>query len=208
MVDGQVRPGCVTEVRLLSRLLTVPREDFVPESRRELAYVDDLHWLGAPGSARFMPAPATLAKLLHLAAIASTDTVLDLGAGSGYATAILAGLATSVIGLEPDAALAAVANANLAALGLANASVVSGEIGQFGASRFDAIIAQGMLESVPDIYFSSLKEGGRLIALIRKGPIGVANVFVKAGGRVTARAEFSAFLPPLFGAARDEVFVF
>ena len=208
MVDGQVRAGGVTEARLISRFMSVPREIFVPEARRDLAYVDDLHWFDRANSARFMPAPAPLAKLLHLAEVADGDAVLDVGAGTGYATALLAGLAATVTGLEQDAGLAAKAAANLVALGLSNAQVVSGEIGQFGDGRFDVIILQGMVDSVPENFFAALRDHGRLVALIRKGPIGVAHVFVKAGGKVTSRAEFNAVLPPLFVARREDDFVF
>lgn len=208
MVDGQVRAGGVTEPRLISRFLSVPREAFVPHARRDLAYVDDLHWFGRAGSARFMPAPAPLAKLLHLADVAESDVVLDVGAGTGYATALLAGLAATVTGFEQDARLTAMATANLARLGLTNAQVVSGEIGQFGAERFDVVILEGMVDSVPESFFAVLKDHGRLVALVRRGPIGVAHVFIKAGGKITPRAEFNAVLPPLFAARREEDFVF
>lgn len=208
MVDGQLRAGGVTEPRLLSQFRAVPRERFVPEPRHGLAYVDDLHWFGTPGSARFMPAPVTLARLMHLADIRDTDAVLDIGAASGYATAILAGLAASVTALESDAQLAAAGSENLAALGLANARMISGTIDQLGKTQFDAIIVQGMLDTVPSEFIDRLKDGGRLIALIRKGPIGIANVVVRSGDGATVRAEFNAFLPPLPGTRRDEEFVF
>lgn len=208
MIDNQLRAGGVTEARLLSSIRLVPREIFVPEARRALAYVDDIQWFGRPDAGRFMPAPATLARLLQLAEIRAEDAVLDIGAGTGYATAIMAGMARSVTGLEPDAGLAAAAAANLAALGLANASVVSGDIAQFGAERFDAMLAQGMLDSVPESFVAALKDGGRLVALVRTGAVGIAHVFVKAGGKFTARAEFNAYLPPLYAAAGHEEFVF
>ena len=208
MVDSQLRAGGVTEPRLLARFRALPRERFVPEARRALAYVDDLHWFGTPGSARFMPAPVTLARLVHLADIRETDTVLDVGATSGYATAILAGLAASVTGLESDPQLAATASGNLAALGLSNARMVTGTIEQVGETQFDAIIVQGMLDTVPPAFIERLKDGGRLIALIRKGPIGIANVVLRSGGGTTVRAEYNAFLPPLPDTRRDEEFVF
>ncbi|WP_332700485.1 protein-L-isoaspartate O-methyltransferase family protein [Devosia sp.] len=208
MIDNQLRAGGVTETRLLSRMRLVPREIFVPEARRALAYVDDIHWFGKPGASRFMPAPATLARLLHLAEITAQDAVLDIGAGTGYATAIIAGLAASVIGLEQDAALAAAAAINLAALDIPNASVVSGDIVQFGAERFDVMLAQGTLDNVPDSFIAALKDGGRLVALLQTDAVGTAHVFVKAGGKFTARAEFDAFLPPLHAKAGHEEFVF
>lgn len=208
MVDGQLRAGGIIEARLLSLFRSTPRENFVPETRRALAYVDDLHWFGARASGRFMPAPATLAKLMHLADIRATDAVLDIGATTGYATAIIAGLAAAVTGLEGDATLAATASANLAALGLANARLVAGTIDQLGRDQFDVIIVQGMLDTVPPAFIDRLKDGGRLVALVRSGPVGVANVVVRSGGKVTARSEFNAFLPPLPDTRRDVEFEF
>lgn len=208
MVDGQVRAGGVTEARLLSAMLTVPRENFVPESRHSLAHVDDLHWFGRPGHSRFMPAPATIAKLLHLAEIGQTDHVLDIGASTGYASAVLAELSASVTALEQDEVLASSARSSLAGLGYGNVSVLTGDIAAIGNRRFDVIIVQGMLDSVPEVMLAALNEGGRLVALLRKGPVGVAHVFLRSGGKVTARAEFSAFLPPLDGVQQKVEFVF
>lgn len=208
MIDNQLRAGGVTEARLLSRLRVVPREIFVPRSRRDLAYVDDIHWFGKPGASRFMPAPATLGKLLQLAEIAAEDTVLDIGASTGYASAVIAGMARSVIALEQDATLAAAAADNFLALNLANASAATGDIAQFGAQRFDVILVQGSLASVPDKYAAALNYGGRLVALVSVGAVNVAHVFVNESGKLTARAEFNAPLPPLQAEAEFEEFVF
>src|SRR5690606_17085384 len=186
MVDSQIRPASVTDGRVIARFRSVPRELFVPASRRQLAYVDDLHWFGKPGASRFMPAPATFARLLHLARIGAGDAVLDVGAATGYSTAIIAGLAASVVGLEEDPGLAAAAAVNLATLGLDNAEAVTGEIAQFGDAQFDVILAQGMLDNIPPAFLATLKEGGRLVALVRNGSVGLATVFIKSGGKVAA----------------------
>lgn len=204
MVENQLRSGGVTNAPILARMRAIKRENFVAPDRRDLAYIDDIQWLGD----RFMAAPVTLGKLLKLADITPTDTVLDIGAATGYSTAIIAGLAAAVTGLEPDAGLAATASANLAALGLANASVIAGSIERLGKARFDVIMVQGALDSVPDAFTAALADGGRLVALIRTGAVSVAHVFVRSGGQVTARAEFNAVLPPLFAPQRDEEFVF
>lgn len=201
MVESQLRAGGVTNAPILARMRSIPREDFVAPSRRELAYADDIQWLG---NGRFMAAPATLAKLIKLAEITSDDAVLDIGAATGYSTAVIAGLAASVTGLEQDADLAAAATANLAALGLTNARIVAGDIDQLGQARFDAIIVQGALDSVPDAFLAALNEGGRLVALMRNGAVSVAHVFVKSGRGVTSRAEFNAFLPPLAQRSNEE----
>ncbi|KRA50754.1 protein-L-isoaspartate O-methyltransferase family protein [Devosia sp. Root635] len=208
MVESQLRGGGVTSAPILARMRAIPRENFVAPDRRDVAYLDAIQWLGDKASGRFMAAPATLAKLLKLAEITESETVLDIGAGTGYSTAVIAGLAASVVGLEPDAELAAAASTNLVALGLANAAIVAGEIERLGAARFDVVLVQGALDRVPDAFFAALADGGRLVALIRAGAVSVAHVFVKSGRGVTARAEFNAFLPPLFAARASEEFVF
>lgn len=208
MVESQLRSGGVINPAILARMRTVPREDFVPATRRDLAYIDDIQWLGDKASRRFMAAPATLARLLALAEITQTDTVLDIGAATGYSTAVIAGLAASVTGLETDADLAATARGNLAALGVTNASVIHGDISQIGKVRFDVIIVEGALDAVPDAFIAALAEGGRLVALLRTGAVGLAHLFVRSGREVTARAAFNAALPPLFAERPDEEFVF
>lgn len=207
MVESQLRAGGVTNAPILARMRAIPREDFVDPSRRDVAYVDDIQWLGNRAAGRFMAAPVTLAKLIKLADITQSDTVLDIGAATGYSTAIIAGLAAAVTGLEQDAALAATAAANLAALGLGNARMVAGDIGQLDGARFDVIIVEGALDSVPAEFLAALHDGGRLVALLRTGAVSVAHLYVKSDRGVTARAEFNAFLPPLAQRPSEE-FVF
>ncbi|KFC69971.1 Protein-L-isoaspartate O-methyltransferase [Devosia sp. LC5] len=208
MVDNQLRTSHVTDRRILAEMGRLPRELFVPESRRSLAYIDDVQPLGAAGSARFMPAPATFAKLLQLADIATADRVLDLGAGTGYSSAVIAGLCQAVTGIEEDAALVAAATQNLANLGLRNATVIPGTAEAVSGQRYDVIMLEGAVDTVPEALFDLLAEGGRLVALVREGSVAIAHVFVKTGGKVAARAEFNATLPSLYAGPRPVEFVF
>lgn len=208
MVENQVRSGGVTNAPILASMRAVPREIFVAAGRREVAYLDSVQWLGDRVSGRFMAAPATLGKLLKLADIGAGETVLDIGAATGYSTAVIAGLAASVVGIERDAGLAAEATANLAALGLSNARIVTGEFDAPGETGFDVIVVEGALDAVPESYFGALAAGGRLVSLIRAGAVSVAHLFIKSGERITARADFNAFLPPLLSAGPNEEFVF
>ncbi|MDB5585154.1 MAG: Protein-L-isoaspartate O-methyltransferase [Devosia sp.] len=205
MVDNQLRTHHVTERRILAVMGRVPRELFVPEARKSIAYIDDTQPLGT--GSRFMAPPSLLAKLVQLAEVQAGDDVLDIGAGTGYSVAVLAGLGANVLGLEEDLALVSVANANLASLGVANGRVTSGSIAD-ASGVFDVIVLQGAVETVPQALFARLKDGGRLVAMIRHGAVAVANVYVKAGTAVTARAEFNASLPPLSSTRPAEQFVF
>ena len=209
MVDNQLRTSSITDRRLLGAMGEVPREVFVPESRRSLAYIDEAHELPGP-SGRGLAAPAPFARLVQLAQIGPADTVLDVGTGSGYSAAVLAQLAGKVVALEDDAGLAATARDNLRALGVANVEVVEGplEAGAPAHGPFDAIVVDGAVTAVSQKLFGEPKEGGRLVALIRKGSTAVANVYVRSGDEFAARAEFDSNLPPLTREAPGEGFVF
>lgn len=208
MVDNQLRTSGVTAEALLAEMATLPRERFVPADRQAVAYIDDIHWLGQGATRRFMMAPATLAKMLQLAEITRDDAVLDIGAATGYGTAVMAGLAATVVGLETDPGLAATASATLKDLGITNATMVAGDMTALKRASFDVIIVQGALASVPDAMFDHLNDGGRLVAMIRTDGVLVANVFVKTGKNIAARGEFNASLPALDQAQPAPEFVF
>jgi len=207
MVDNQLRTSNVTDHRILAAMGEVAREAFLSEGQRPLAYADVVHALG---EGRCLAPPAPFAKLLQLAEIEHTDTVLDIGAGTGYSTAVLARLGAQVTALEASSVLAAKARANLAAAGVTNATVVEGAFD--GAAlpdhAFDVVIVEGTLDSEPTGLFRLLAEGGRLVALIGRGGSAVAHVFVRSGDEVAGRSEFNTTLPPLAAAPAVETFVF
>jgi protein-L-isoaspartate(D-aspartate) O-methyltransferase len=207
MVDNQLRTSNVVDRRILTAMLTVPREKFVPMARQALAYVDTTHDLG---HGRVLSAPAPFAKLLQLAEIQPTDAVLDLGAGSGYSTAVIAQLAHEVVGIESDDTLATGASKALAEAGVGNAEIVVSDFADVKprATGFDVILLEGAVEEVPEGLFKLLRDGGRLVALIRRGPAAVANLFVRSGETVNSRAEFNASLPPLGISQKGDEFVF
>ena len=207
MVDNQLRTSNVTDRRILTAMDEVPRERLVPEARQALAYADTVHDLG---HGRALASPAPFAKLIQLAEIDHTDTVLDIGAGTGYSTAVLARLAAHVTGLESAPALAAEARALLAELGVDNATIAEGSLDGVGQTRdsFDVIVLEGAVAAEPSGLFPLLKEGGRLVALLRRNGAGVAHVYVKSHGEVATRAEFNTAMPPLAPAPREESFVF
>lgn len=208
MVDNQVRSAGVTDRRLIAALLAIPREIFVPEALRALACLDD----GVPLSGtRRLGGAAPFAKLVQLAAIEGGESVLDIGAASGYSTAVLARLAQRVVGVESDAGLAATARARLAELGVENAGIVEGELETGGKAKgpFDVIVIEGVIFAEPTALLGLLKTDGRLVALVSEGgrpP--VAHLYVKSGKGISACAEFDARLPPAPIPHRDDAFVF
>jgi len=204
MVDGQVRTTDVTDLSLISAMLDVPREEFVPAARRALAYIDEDIQI-APGqggaAARFLMEASPLAKLLQLAQILPGDIVLDVGCGTGYTAALLSRLASSVIALESDPDLAAQANEKLSALGCDNVAVVQGELnlGYAQEAPYEVIFLGGAVESVPQALFEQLKDGGRLVAVEGRGNAAIAKLYLKSGTQVTGRRAFNAAIKPLPG---------
>lgn len=208
MVDNQLRTSNVTDRRILTAMGEVPRELFVPAERQDLAYADTAHALG---HGRSLAPPAPFAKLIQLAEIEHTDSVLDVGAGTGYSTAVLARLAASVVGLESDPTLVARARDLLAnAYPLANAKLVEGPLDGAGQppEAYDVILLEGAVDAAPASLFLLLRHGGRLVALLRRGGTGVAHVYVKSGAGIATRTEFNTALPPLAASPREESFVF
>lgn len=213
MVDTQIRTNDVTNKPLLEALYSVPREEFVPASIRPLAYMDtDVTVQGANGAApaRCLIAPMVFAKLAQLAAVRPQDKVLDLGAATGYSTAVFARLAASVTGVECSAPLADEARKTLAAQGVGNASIQTGslEAGWAEGAPYDVIFLNGSANKVPETLFAQLAEGGRLVAIIARTQNGKAYLFQKVKGETTGRAVFDAGAPQLPGFAELPGFVF
>ena len=126
MVDSQLRTNRVVDEALIAALSELPREDFVPDRLAAVAYVDaDLPLDGG----RFLMEPMVFARLVQLLAVAPGDIVLDIGCASGYSSAVLARLCSTVVALECDPALAETARRNLARAAIDNVIVVDGDAG-------------------------------------------------------------------------------
>ncbi|MGL4489990.1 MAG: protein-L-isoaspartate O-methyltransferase family protein [Rhizobiaceae bacterium] len=207
MVDGQLRTTDVTSHEVLSAFLSVPRELFVGEAYRSLAYLDDDIEI-APG--RYLMEPSPLGKLLQLAAIGPGDKVLIVGAGSGYSSAIVAHIAGQVFGLEQDETLLALAKSNIATLQLSNVEFVSGALEAGAASKgpFNVILIEGSVSKVPSTLVDQLAEGGRLVAVEGQGLTGVASSHIKSGKTTAASRAFNLAVKPLPGFQSAAAFVF
>jgi protein-L-isoaspartate(D-aspartate) O-methyltransferase len=208
MVEGQIRTNKVTDPALLDALASLPREQFVPAERRSAAYIDeDLRLAGD----RFMMEPMVLARLLQAAEPTRTDVALDVGCGTGYATALLARLTATAIGLESDAALARTATEMLARLAVGNAIVVEGKLADGCAKHgpYDVILVNGAVAEFPPALVEQLAEGGRLVGVRRPGSgPGTAVLMLKRRGAVAGRTLFEAANPYLAGFAPQPRFAF
>lgn len=209
MVDGQVRPSDVTDLRIITAMLDVPRENFVPEKSRALAYLDLDLGLGAAGAAtRSLMKPMVLSKLIHALDIESTDKVLIVGAASGYSAAIIASLAADVVALEQDEALVRMATKALS--DVAGVTVVTGPLaaGYAGGGPYDAILIEGAVEELPDAFRAQLKDGGRLVCVMGSAPGGYAMLYRRSGQDWGGRRIFDAGAALLPGFAKAAEFAF
>lgn len=210
MVESQVLPSDVTDRRILRSMRTLPRERFVPASMAAIAYMDGPVLLTPPGSERrWLLAPRVQAKLLQLADIGEAARVLDVGCGSGYSAAVLAGMARTVVALECDATLAETARRNLEALGLAGVTVAEGALpdGWPGEAPYDAIIVEGAIAAAPQRLLDQLKDGGRLVAIMEEGELGKATIWRRLGRSLDAWEAFDATAAVLPGFAAAPAFV-
>jgi len=198
MVDCQLRPSKVTDQFILDAFMTIPREDFVGKQQRALAYVDeDLQLSGG----RCLMEPMVLARLLQALEIRPDDSVLIVGAGCGYGTAVAAKLAGSVIAIETRANLVDKAQDVLVSIGIDNAAIVKSRLvdGYPEEGPYDRILIEGGVETVPDNLLKQLTPKGRLAAIYRKPghPVGVASVWTRSGKEFTRTPLFDARVPNL-----------
>jgi protein-L-isoaspartate(D-aspartate) O-methyltransferase len=207
MVEAQVRTNDVTDTRILEAMSRLPRERFVPEDKRHLAYSDAYIPLGGD---RVLLDPRSFAKLAQLAEIASEDRVLDLACGLGYSTAVFASMAAEVVGVEEDAALAEEGVRAMREYGAGRARVVHGPLtnGHADGAPYDVVFINGAVQQIPTALTSQLREGGRLIAIFRDGPVGKAHFCVHRAGALSHRIAFDATVPLLERFERSRSFVF
>jgi protein-L-isoaspartate(D-aspartate) O-methyltransferase len=211
MVESQVRTSDVTDRRIVRAMLDLPREEFVAERVRDLAYMDGPIEVPASNgeTPRSLLSARVLAKLVQAAQIEPDAAVLDIGAATGYSSALLAQVAGSVVALESDPALAALARAKLAALG-DKVQVVEGNLADGWAADgpYDAIVVEGAVQQVPPQLLDQLKDGGRLVAVVGEGRIGRAAVWRREGSTFGRLDIFDAYAAPLPGFQKAPEFIF
>jgi protein-L-isoaspartate(D-aspartate) O-methyltransferase len=213
MVESQIRPNGVRNPSILKAFAALPRERFVPEKQRALAYMDEaLPVVAASASspARFLLPPMILARMLQAAAPSPADHALDIGGATGYSAAILARLCKKVDALEASEALAEGMRQCLEATGTNAVTVHSGPLneGLRAAKPFDLILVNGGVTEEPKALFDQLSDGGRLVAILCKGRFGHGFLFTKSSGTVSGRPIFDAGAHILPGFETKPQFVF
>ncbi len=211
MVDGQVRPSDVTDIRIIDAMLEVPREAFVPPNQRAMAYLDlDLDVSAGGATKRFLIKPVVTAKMLQAAEIGPTDNVLVVGCASGYTAALVAKLAGRVTATEADPALCASAKDALGSLGLGNVTVRTSAAagGDSADAPYDVIVLNGATEIVPEALYRQLKDAGRLVGVFAMTAPPRATIVTRSQGDFGSRALFDAAAPVLPGLERSAAFVF
>jgi protein-L-isoaspartate(D-aspartate) O-methyltransferase len=207
MVDGQVRPNDVTDLRIIDAMLSVPRESFVPEDKRALAYLDlDLDL----GAKRFLMKPAVIARMLQAAGIRVSDNVLVVGCASGYIAALAAELAAQVTVTESSGAFASNAQNTLTRLGFGNVNgrTAAAVEGDEASGPYDVIVLAGATEIIPHRLYRQLKDGGRLVGVFALGRPSRAVIVTRSHGDFGERVLFDAAAPVLPGLERPPAFVF
>jgi protein-L-isoaspartate(D-aspartate) O-methyltransferase len=200
MIESQLRPEGVTGAAVLEAMAAIPRERYVPEESRPLAYADRSL---AIGEGRFLLAPAVLGKLLNAMSPATGERALVIGAGTGYSAAVLAAMGCEVLALEGTAELAARARK----LGV---KVVEGPLaaGHASGAPYDLILIDGAVEFLPDPIIDQLGDGGRLgAALVDRGLTRLI-LGQKVAGAFGYLSIADAGVAPLPGFSRPRPFTF
>ena len=207
MVEQQIRTWEVLDQDVLDLLFTVRREEFVPAAYRSLAFAD----LELPlGDGQRMWTPKMEARVLQDLRLQPGESVLEVGTGSGYLTALLASRGARVTSVEIIPRLAAEAKAKLARAGVRDVDLRTGDAARgFSAATFDAIVLTGSTPILPDELVAQLKPGGRLFAVVGDPPVMTARLVRYVGpGSWTTADLFETVVDPLINAAAPARFTF
>lgn len=209
MIEQQVRPWDVLDQRVLAVMRELPREAFVPDAYRGLAYADIEIPLGAKTT---MLAPKLVGRLLQAVDVQSHETVLEIGAGTGYVTACLAHLGEQVFSLEIDPALAEGARARLGAMGLSQTEVHTADVfsGRIDGGPFDVIAVTGSVPTAEPLAALEqlLTDGGRLFIIVGEQPLMEALRITRIGSGFRRESLFETCVAPLEHAPQPERFAF
>ena len=208
MVEQQIRPWEVIDPRVLEVVGRTPREDFVPQEYRNLAFAD----LSLPlGRGQVMMSPKVEARMLQSLVVGPHETVLEVGTGSGFVTALLAQMAKHVFSVDIYPEFLEAARAKLSRHGLANITLEQGNAAAGWPSHgpYDVIAVTGSLPLLSGELRGNLRKGGRMFVIVGESPVMEARRVVRLGEREYAFEDlFETDLPPLVDARPAQRFVF
>src|ERR1700691_4040549 len=167
MVEQQIRTWEVLDQKVLDLVMSLKREEFVPRASRGLAFADlEIPLVSGGKDGAVMLSPKLEARILQEVAPRATDSVLEVGTGSGYMAALLGSLAKQVISVEIRPELKQMGETNLRTQGLRNVIVELGDAARGWAAHapYDVIVFSGSTAILPDAVLAQLKPGGRLVA--------------------------------------------
>ncbi len=208
MVEQQIRPWEVLDFGVLDVLMSVRREEFVPETYKSLALSEAEIPLGHGGS---MLIPVIEGKVLQAVQVKRSDKVLEIGAGSGYFAALLAAKADWVRTVDIEPALAGMAHDNLKRYGVENVIVEEGDAicGWAANAPYDLIVVSGGVPFVPESLLQQVKVGGRLFAFVGEAPLMTAQLVThEAEGRFRTEPLFENLVPAMRNAPQKSHFKF
>lgn len=197
MVDTQVRPNDVTSYPVIEAMLNVPREEYVPDNLRDVAYVEENLEIGHD---RVLLEARTIGRMIDALQLQNSDLVLDVACGYGYASALIARIAEAVVAIDSAEELTSEAQTRLAAQEVFNVAVTKAALtaGCPGQAPYDAIvITGGSIEEFPEALGEQLRDGGRAVAVMREGHLGICKIGIKNDGVITWRYLFNASAPSL-----------
>jgi protein-L-isoaspartate(D-aspartate) O-methyltransferase len=204
MVEQQIRPWDVLDPDVLELLYALKREDFVPPAYRAMAFTDmEIPLIvGDRPTGQTMFSPKMEARLLQELALQRNESVLEVGAGSGYMAALMAHRAGQVVSLEINPAIAQFARDNLARAAITNVRIECADGAPIGTpgtvagdvstqQGWDAIVLSGSVPYMPENILARLRAGGRAIAIVGEAPVMTARLFTRidSGGSAVARFE-------------------
>jgi protein-L-isoaspartate(D-aspartate) O-methyltransferase len=198
MVERQLRRRGIEDERVLAAMAEVPRERFVAEPERRRAYADSALPIG---HGQTISQPWIVAAICQALELEGSETVLEIGTGSGYSACVLARLAAAVITIERHAELAAEARGRIAELGFDSVEVQVGDgsKGLPGRAPFDGIAVHATAPGEPHSLLAQLADGGRLVVPIASDGADLLTVFRRAGERTTSEVVAPCRFVPLVG---------
>jgi protein-L-isoaspartate(D-aspartate) O-methyltransferase len=207
MIEQQIRPCEVLEGRILDLLKHVRREHYVPKDMRDMAFMD----MEIPlGYGAYMWQPKLEARTVQELHLTRDDTVLEVGTGSGYLTALLSALSKHVTSVEIVPELSAIAGQHLHAYRHENVTLQTGDAARgWGSSSYDVIVLTGSTPVLPNTFQNSLNIGGRLFAIVGDAPVMEARLITRvAEDKFETVNILEACVAPLQNALQPERFVF